>query len=289
MKSLFWVYALCGVLLSLAPIAYASSPSEIHITPDGHFTATNVVVMQKAGTKNFFSRVTWGDTFVRLLVLAHDTTTVLKDHGEVSQSNDIQEGDLLDVEGVLAGGGSLTVDASHIRDYALQQATKTLSGTIQSMLSAQTSFILPNKSFGTTVVVVGTTTTITKGARTISFGDLLVGDKILSASGVYTYTTNSLAADTIAVYQDKSVFVPQNFQGTLQSMSATQLPASVTITIQNVQYTAYLSAASSVLNKNKEQTDFSRFKVGDTVRMYGTIRQTNLHEIDASVVRDLAF
>jgi tRNA(Ile2) C34 agmatinyltransferase TiaS len=44
-----------------------------------------------------------------------------------------------------------------------------------------------------------------------------------------------------------------------------------------------------VLNNAKKKTTLSRFVVGDTVRMYGSIRQNNLSEIDVDTIRDLAF
>ena len=66
-----------GVILLLALSAttvYAGAPSEIHIKPDGKFYATNASVTQKAGKGNLFSRITWGDAYVRVTVLAHDDT-----------------------------------------------------------------------------------------------------------------------------------------------------------------------------------------------------------------------
>ncbi len=270
--------------------AAAGTPSELHITPDGAFSAKNVVVMQKAGTSNFFCRVTWGNAFVRVTVLAHDSTAITKNHGEAATSNDIQEGDILDVTGVLfSGDGSFVVDATRIRDTSLEQESKTIAGTVQSINAAQSSFVLPNKTFGSTTVTLAATTTIQKGARTIQAGDIAPGDKILSASGVYDFRTNTLAASSVNVYQDKTVFSSRNFQGTLKNLTGTSLPAALTVTVENTDYTVYLSAQASVLSKNKGAANLSRFVAGDTVRFYGAIRQTALTEVDAIIVRDLNF
>lgn len=284
---------LCAILLSAfgATVAFAAAPSDIHITPDGKFSATNVVVFQKAGTSNFFSRVTWNDAYVRVTVLAHSDTVITKAHGEPASVNDIREKDVLDVEGRLSSGeGALTIYATRIRDTALQVESKTLSGTVVSTDPANSSLVLSNKIFGaTTTVMLAPSATIQKGVRTISLSELVPGDRIPSVSGSYDYSKNIFSASLVEVYQDKSIFVPRNFQGTLKSVSTTALPAMLTITVGNADYTVYLAGSSSVLRNNKKPTTLSRFVVGDTVRLYGAIRQTNFSEIDASIARDLNF
>ena len=91
------------------------------------------------------------------------------------------------------------------------------------------------------------------------------------------------------VYQDKAVFKAQNFQGTLKSLSGTALPASAVITVGKSDYTVYLPASAKVMSKNRAATTLQRFTAGDTVRFYGSIRQTNLQEIDAEILRNLNF
>ena len=44
-----------------------------------------------------------------------------------------------------------------------------------------------------------------------------------------------------------------------------------------------------MMSKNKAETTLQRFTVGDKVRFYGAIRQTNLFEIDAEIIRNLNF
>lgn len=280
------------VLLALGTVvASAASPSDIHITPDGTFSATNVVVYQKAGTGNFFSRVTWGDAYVRVTVLAHNDTAVTKAHGEPATSNDIQEKDVLDVEGRLSSGeGALMVYATRIRDTSLQVETKTLSGTVAGVNADTSSLVLSNKIFGaTTTVVLLPSAIIQKGVRTINLSDVFAGDRILSVSGTYDYSKNTFSANLVEVYQDKSIFVLKNFEGKLKSVSAAVLPTTLVVTVGNTDYTVYLGGSAGVLRNNKKAVSLSRFVAGDTVRLYGAIRQTNFTEIDASVVRDLDF
>ncbi|MDO8481698.1 MAG: hypothetical protein Q7S75_01275 [bacterium] len=283
-----------GVVFSIflsATAAYAASPSDIHIKPDGTFSATNVVVIQKAGTSNFFSRVTWSNAYIRVTVLAHKDTVITKAHGESASVNDIREKDILDVEGTFSSGdGALIVNATRIRDTSLQVESKTISGTVVSVNQENSSLVLSNKIFGaSTTVMLAPSATIQKGVRTIRLGDVFSGDKILSASGSYDYSKNIFSASLIEVFQDKSIFVPHNFEGKLKSISTATLLAVLSVRIGGTDYAVYLAENSIVLNNSKKSASLSRFVAGDTVRLYGAIRETNFAEIDAEVVRDLNF
>ena len=287
------ILVLTAVLLAVfsATTVYAASPSDIHIKPDGTFSATNVVVYQKAGTSNFFSRVTWGDAYVRVTVLANKDTVITKAHGETATVGDIREKDVLDVEGKLSSGeGALTINATRIRDTSLQVESKTLSGTVVGVNPDNSSFVLSNQTFGaTTTVILSSSVPIQKGARAISLGDISSGDRILSVSGSYDYPKNAFSATSMEVYQDKTMFTARNFQGTLKSISGTTLPATLAVEVGDTNYTVSVAADSSVLRNNRKPTTLSRFVVGDTVRFYGAIRETNFEEIDAEIVRDLNF
>lgn len=278
-----------ALVVAVPFIAAADTLSELRITPDGAFTATGITVYQKAG-RNFFTRATWGQAFIRVTVLTNASTTVVKNHGEAGAVEDINEQDTLDVVGTLSlSGDSVNIIAKNIRDYQLLSAPKTLSGSVKSVDAGATSFVLSNSTFATTTVQLAGGAQITKGARTIFLPDLAVGDKILSAAGTYDYTTNTLSASSVSVYQEKSVFTPKNFQGTLKSLTATQLPTTAVVAVGTTDYTVYLPAGATILKNNKSAATLSRFVVGDTVRFYGAIRQTNLTEVDADIFRDLNF
>ena len=226
-----------------------------------------------------------------MTVLAHDDTVITKAHGEIASVNDIREKDILDVEGTLySGDGVLIINATRIRDNSLQVESKNISGAVLSINQEQTSLILANKIFGaTTTVLLSPSASIRKGARIIGFNDIYSGDKILSAPGAYDYTSNTFTASGIEIYQEKSIFKERNFQGTLKSISGTSLPTVLAVAVGDANYTVYLGARTEVLNNRKKPTSLTRFVVGDTVRLYGAIRQTNLEEIDASILRDLNF
>ncbi|MEK7109543.1 MAG: DUF5666 domain-containing protein [Patescibacteria group bacterium] len=275
---------------AFALTAQAGAPlSELHITAEGKFSAKNVVVLQKSGT-TLFCRGTWGNAFVRITVLTTPDTIpalILRNHGGTTTVEEIQQGDLISVEGSLVpAADSLQINAKKIVDYSLNKEPKNVAGVIKSLGSG--SFVLPNKTFGNTAVTVGTST-ITKGVRTISFGELAAKDKVLSVSGTYDYAQNTLAADSITIYQDKSVFNPRTFEGAVRSISGTALPASLVIDTPTASYTVYLPAGAQVLSKNRAPVELSRFAPGDKVRVYGSVREDNLATIDASIVRDLNF
>ena len=284
-------FTLCAtVLLMLAfPARAANIPSEISIKPDGTFFATNVIVMQKsekAGT-NLFSRVTWGSVFLRITVLA-SSAKIIKNNGGSATVEDIRVGDILSVKGTLApGADSLVINALEVRDLSLNVESKNISGIIKMLNVPLNSFTLNDKKLGAVSVVAPYK--IQKGARTISVGELAVGDKILSATGSFDYATKTFTASDMEVYQDKSIFKAQNFQGTLKSLSNASLPANVAVTVGKNDYTVYLPATATVMSKNKAATALQRFTVGDKVRFYGAIRQTNLFEIDAEIIRNLNF
>ena len=285
-------FTLCAVLFLVMfalPARAANTPSEISIKPDGTFFATNVVVMQKsekAGT-NLFSRVTWGNVFLRVTVLAA-SAKITKNNGGGAAVEDIQVGDILSVKGTLApGADSLVINALEVRDLSLNIESKNVSGIIKTPNVSLNNFTLTDKKLGAITVVAPYN--IQKGARTISIGELAVGDKVLSASGTFDYSTKTFTASDMEVYQDKSVFKSQNFQGTLKSLSGTALPTTAVITVGKTDYTVYLAASAKVMSKNKALTTLRRFTTGDTVRFYGSIRQTNLQEIDTTLIRNLNF
>ncbi len=297
MRRVFFIILLA---LAIPASAFAATASEIHINQDGKLTAKNVVVMQKSESgSTFFSRVAWGDIFLRLTVLSAPNGTaakITKNNGGPAAYTDVKVGDILEVEGTLTPGAeTLLVNATSVRDLSLNVETKNISGTIKTLNVSLNTLTLTDKKLGAITVVAPYN--IQKGARTITVGELAVGDKILSASGNFDYSTKTFTASDMEVYQDKSVFKTQNFQGTLKSLSGTALPVSAVITVGKNpstglgagDYTVYLPASTKVMSKNKAVTTLQRYTVGDTVRFYGSIRPANLQEIDASSLRNFSF
>ena len=204
--------------------------------------------------------------------------------------DDIKEGQILDVDGTLAASGdNMIVNATRVRNTSLLRESKTISGSVRSIDRGASNLVLPNALLGTTTVSVGASTPIKKGARSVLFTDIAVGDKVVAVSGTYDYETGVLTATALEVFQDKTMFAPRNFEGTLKSISGTTLPATLVVTVSGTDYTVYLAKTTVVLKKNRSAATLGRFVVDDTVRFYGAIRQANFTEIDAEIVRDLNF
>ncbi len=274
--------------LSLSPLSVRAD-SELNISTNGTFTGKQLKVMQIAG-KNLFMRGYWGNAFLRVTVLINASTTITRSHGDSGALADLHEGDMLDVTGTLAPGAeTVTVNAASIRNSSADQAPKSVAGVAQSVDKSALTLVLKDATLGTITVVVPASVPIKKGMREIEFGDVSQGDKILSASGTFDYASKTLTSNAIEIYQDKTIFAPRNFDGVLKSLSGTTLPTTAVVTVGKTDYTVYLSAKSQTLKKSKAPGDLVRFVVGDTVRLWGAIRQTDLTQIDAEIIRDLNF
>lgn len=281
-------FVLIGLVFLLPVPLLADVVSDVHIAPDGSFTAKNLTVVQVAGM-NVFARATWGQAFVRTTILVQASTVITKAHGEKAEARDIKKGDILDVEGMLVSGAdSIMLKPTRIRDVSLQQTERTIQGTILAIDKNAFSLRISSKG-ATTTILLSASTPIKKGARSIDFADLTNGETVTAAPGIYDYRTNTVRATTVEIYQDQKLFIPRAFEGVLRSASSTTLPAQITLDSDGTTYTVFLPADASVLSKSRTKALFSRVQPGDRVRVWGTIRAANVHEIDADTLRDLDF
>lgn len=274
--------------LSAAPVFAANS--ELNVGADGVFSAKNLLIYQTAGSA-IYARAVWGQSFVRLTVLVSTsgtTTKLVKEHGGTASMSDLKAGDLIDVVGSLQNGAdTLLVNADSVSDHALNTESKDASGIIKSV--SGNTFTMTDKKLGAITVEVGSST-ITKGVRTISAAELAKGDKVLSVSGAYDYSSQTLSAfGGIAVWQDPSVFKAKTFVGVLKQLPGASLPTSLILSTNNGDYQVFLGSSTKVINRAYGATQLNRFAAGDTVRVYGAIREDNLANIDASIVRDINF
>lgn len=285
-----------GVMMAVAlfvgtPFAvHAEAISELHILPDGSLSSKAVVVMQKAGS-NLFCRIAWGNTFIRMTVLLHDDTAITRKYGGKSVQDDIREGDLLEVSGQLSDGtGNLIVNAKKVKDLSLVSEPKDITNAVLSSIDLNKNVLgVTVKSLGAIKLALSTETPIKKGIRTITLQELVVGDKILTASGVYDYPTSTLNVTSMEVYQDKSVFLPKTFDGVIAQLNGTALPTTLMLSSGGKTYTVYLSATTTLISKSKAAIELTRAASGDKVKVQGNIKESNLTEIVARSFQDLAF
>ncbi len=235
-----------------------------------------------------YVRTYWGDAYIRWVIRSSNKTEFIKMFGGLSNISDLKVGHIINVQGMMVSGvDTLNVDASVIRDLSLENEDGTFSGKIISVDQASGSFSLISSEGKFIKVKVSSDTTIKKGAIYINISKLAVADRILSVIGSYHQPSETVNASQISVYQDSSVFIPRNFQGKLKALSGVSLPANFTLVVASKEYNVVMSDKVEVLSVKRQPAKLQRFLEGDTVRVYGKIRETDLNTIDAEIVRDL--
>jgi len=286
MKKVLLALFLCILLTPFARVT-AFTGSEVNITKDGNVTISSIKVMQIFGS-TLATRLYWGDAYVRLTVKTNNKTSFLRGTGEATTIKEIAEGDLLDVTGVLEPGSSaLSVLASSVKNSSVQKKQTTFSGSVISVDLSAKKFVLDAKKFGVINVFATTTTRFTKGNRTLDLEHLRVGDIIIKTEGDYDLSNRTLIAQSVLTYVDLNYYKPKNFEGKLQEVTGTTVPTSIRVLIDGASFVVNITDKTSVFSKNRKATLLSRFVSGDTVRIYGAIREVDELIIDATIVRNV--
>ncbi len=251
--------------------------SQIYVDRDGHAIIGGVKVTQVAGV-TYFSRLIWGESFIRLTVKTNSKTKFANKFGEPISVKEIKEGDILVVEGELESAAqTMTIIPKVVRNISNQTENNEFSGTVSNIRLDSDTFTLTTKSKGPITISVnnGTTTEIKKGSRIINLSSLRNGDKVTKVDGVLNHATNQMIAKNILVYVDMKTFKERNFQGTIKEISEATLPLNFTATIGGVDYLVKLNEKTTILNNLKNNAKLSRFEVGDRVRFYGAIEESD--------------
>lgn len=130
-----------------------------------------------------------------------------------------------------------------------------------------------------------------KGKNNMPIGNIAVGD-IINFSGSLNTGVSSLTVDASQIRDLTRTSVqnpkPQThvFEGRLQSLASTTLPATFSLMINSVVHTVQVPTNALVLAKNWTSTTLSSFVVGDTVRVFGSLQTSTSTVIDALVVRN---
>lgn len=277
-----------GILLAFAPATLVRAvSSEIHVTKDGKAAMSTAKVMQIAGN-TFFTRLYWGDSFIRFTIKTNTSTRFLRATGEPTTIGEIKEGDLLDVTGSLESqSDTLTLSASQVKNSSVQKEQTTLSGTVISVdLSDARQFLLSNKDLGVVTIKVATTTQFFKGTRTLDLEHLRAGDRITKVTGDYDLSAKIMVAQLVTTYINKELFKSRLFIGKLAEKPATTDTPSIKITVGQTLYNVFINNKTIIMNNKKSSTTLQRFIIGDTIRLYGAMREVDEPIIDAEVVRN---
>lgn len=280
----YLLFLALSVLLPAFSMAF--SGSEVQITKDGTAVMNGVKVMQQAGT-TFYTRLYWGDSFVRVLVKTNSKTIFYRATGELTKINEISDGNLLDIVGELESGTSgLTLIAKSIKNSSVQKEQSTFSGVVTSIDLTLRKFVINTKTAGIITIQTGTTTVFTKGSRTLDLEHVRVGDTITKTSGDYDLTTKILQATNVVTFVDPNYYKPRLFEGKLIEISGVNVPTSIKVNVSGVDYLINVSEKTLVLNKIRNTVMLGRFVVGDSIRIFGTLREVDELIIDAEVVRN---
>lgn len=279
------LFVVWGVLMGVA----SADGSEVTITKDGKATVSSARVMQLAGP-TLYTRLYWGDAFVRLLVKGNSFTKVYRSTGEVSSLSEIGEGDLLNMEGTLEPGGTaLVLIPTTIKNISDQKKQIVSSGVVTALNLDVSTLIIQTKKYGAITANVGTTTQLIKGSRVVALSKVKTGDIVKQVSGSLDMGSKKLEAAGISIYVDPHLFEPQLhlMQLTGIVMSASSTVTSMTATKDNISYTLIPKSNITFLNKNRASVSPSRFVVGDTIRVWGALEETDVPTIDVEVVRNM--
>ncbi|MFA6552132.1 MAG: hypothetical protein WCT19_01370 [Candidatus Paceibacterota bacterium] len=260
---------------------------EVHIDKTGKVSVQGAKVMQKAGT-SYYVRLIWSESYIRILVKTAPGAEVVRRFGAIMSPTEINPGDYLNIDGEIeSGSDSFIVKASKIRDLSDQKEMDEFSGTVNSFGTSTPGFLLNTQFQGIINVNVGTSTVIIKGSRMINLSSVHIGDKVSKIVGVFNHGNNTINATSMVVYVNMNTFKSRNFQGVLKTSPGNSLPATFIATIEGVDYTVNLQAGSDVWNNKRKTVVLSRFVVGDTIRLYGSIQESDSPIINASIVRNL--
>ncbi len=293
LKSVFLVFMFCvAVPLSAATIntdaifQSNSQQTEIYVSRDGLVVISGAKVMQLAG-RSFYTRLYWGNSFVRLLVKSTPSTSVLRGTGEATTYEEIKVGDYLNMQGTLESGAeALVLVPTLIRNISVQKEHVAFSGKVVSVNVSGNSFTLSTGNQGQITVSVDGNTVFSKGSRTIDLSRLLIGDTTTSISGVFDHNTKTLAASRVHIYLDQNLYRYQNFQGALIGTPGPS-PSSIQIRVGGVQVTVNIPSDIIIWNKDKKPAMFARFVDGDIIRFHGKRQEADAPIIDADIVRNM--
>jgi len=196
---------------------------------------------------------------------------LIRRFGAAMQITDIQNGDMLEVNGTVTGNN---ISAKVVRDISLQAHNGTFAGTISAVSTS--SFTLSSKDRGNQTVNTDSNTQFRLGSSSASFSDLAVGQTV-TVSGVWDRTNSNVTATRVTIK-----LLSINITGVLQTASGT------TLTIMASNNTTYTVDASNakIRGKNGKAIDLTSFAIGDSIRVQGRMVSGST-KIMAVQVRDL--
>lgn len=264
----------------------SDTAQDFHIDKDGYAKISQAKVFQIAGS-TLYVRYYFGIAFIRLVVKSDQHTKVYRRYGDEITFSQIAEGDTLNIEGKIeSGSDALSIVATKLTNFSNQKSIADFSGTVSGNGTEPGSFLLNVTNIGLITVNTGPATQIQKGSRTIGIDLVRSGDKVTNTAGTYDHATKKLAANVVVIYTDLSIYQPRNFEGTLKTFTS-GTPPTIVFATEGKEYPVTLEANALILNNKRKTVSLQRFVTGDTIRVYGNIREAEEPAIDAEVIRNL--
>jgi len=260
---------------------------DFHIDRDGNIKVQQAKIMQVSGT-SFYARYYVGMAFIRILIKTDKTTEVRRRFGDRILISQIETGDIINLEGKIENGAdSLSVVASKLVNFSNQKEISSFKGTIISKGTKDGSFTLLTNDRGTIQINTGTTTQIRKGSRIITPDLIRNGDMVTDTVGTFDHASKNLDTNVVVIYADMGIYQPRNFEGTLKTITSGN-PTTLVLNTEGKDYTITISDKTEILNKARKSVSIKRYLEGDTVRVYGAIREAEEPIIDIELVRNIS-
>lgn len=281
-------------LLQMALLASVFTPylvsagTTVSIDADGKTTVAGLKVVQIAGP-TLFTRMTWGDAYVRLTVKAGEKTEILRGTGEKTTVSEIVVGDVLNIDGVLeSGGNTMTLIPKKIIDISIQKNQAVMSGTVTNVNISDNKVYFLTKKNEVVTMLASSTILVQKGSRLIAPTSIVAGDKLTEVVGEYDRSTKTIVANKVTVYLDKSLYKAKQFKAKLVSIPTAENTAQMNVKIAGSTYKVQLSNDTKILNSLGKPTTFNRFDVGDDLVVSGARQESDDLIINATSVKNIS-
>jgi hypothetical protein len=184
---------------------------------------------------------------------------LLRKNGAVMSLPEILVGDKLEVIGTLWNDNSIS--ASSVRDLSLYAHTGTYTGKISSINTADSSFVMDSKTYGSQTVHTNNFTSYSKNGSSATFKDLILG-MTASVKGMWDRSNTNISATAVnGTYRLIDIY----FTGSLSIKNGT---AFTVIGNGNVIYGVDVSSAT-LQNKTGNPMALAGFNIGDSLRVWG--------------------
>ena len=205
------------------------------------------------------------------------SATFVRRFGGAMVMSDLQVNDELIVHGVWTNGG--TLKAEKIQDLSLQARNGTFSGTVTSLSSASSSFVMLTNGRGSQTINLTSSTKITKNGEAVSSTFLAVGQKV-NVVGVWNRTNENVTALRVAITVP---VVPVHIQGTVTSLAN---DGKITLLSDGKTYTVNLRSSVLVFSQY-QRMKAADIRMGDTLDVWARGEQGSL-DLKAYFVRNLS-